>query len=206
MESSPLPQSIDLGATSNFTCRVLNTGKDTATVSELSYYLSSDSISSFNDVLLGTIPINALAGNSSVNLSGDFTITPNVTAGNYYIIYAIDGENQNMETNENNNITFSKIVTTKPLAVEDEPIYSTSFNIFPNPNAGEFKFEMDKIIKAEKVHCILYNTLGLKVDERDLIVKSGYAETFYKVTSAKGVYVIEIELNKKKTFMKVLVQ
>jgi subtilase family serine protease/protocatechuate 3,4-dioxygenase beta subunit len=68
-------------------------------------YLSTDATLSFNDIFITS---ESITSQTPLLADGSYTISrsinlPNVTAGNYYLIFRADGSQQQGETNESNN-------------------------------------------------------------------------------------------------------
>jgi subtilase family serine protease len=82
---------------------IYNSGSNTATVSKVGYYLSTDSIFSQGDQFLGYTGGTSLAGLSGSLRSGSVTI-PSVAAGNYFLLFYADHAYEVQESNENNNV------------------------------------------------------------------------------------------------------
>ncbi|MCC6723578.1 MAG: hypothetical protein IT258_03650 [Saprospiraceae bacterium] len=76
-------------------------------------YISTDQTLSTNDVQDGTIQTgNYAAGFSVQNVAGASTIPASLTAGSYYLIVKIDGDNAIAEGNENNNTVVKSFTVT----------------------------------------------------------------------------------------------
>ena len=84
----------------------------------LNLYLSKDSIFSFDDRIIGKTTYPAYRGNAS-NLNAyikdlNAKIPIDVSAGNYYFIFKVDGDNAINESNENNNLFITPTTISNP--------------------------------------------------------------------------------------------
>ena len=94
-----------------------NNGLSTSPVSEVGYYLSTDTIITTSDYLIGADVINTLLVNDTTNkmITVDITTLNTIPAGTYYGGYIIDNQDNIYELNENDNIScFKNIQITKP--------------------------------------------------------------------------------------------
>ncbi len=111
----------------------LRTDKNVARV-----YLSSDMLLDAADISLDTTIIWPLNGQSSVTKYFDFQI-PQVTSGNYYILFVADPDDQMLETDENNNLQ-ALAFAVGTTAIE-ENLFTRNLEVFPNP--------VDKILNVK---------------------------------------------------------
>lgn len=76
------------------------------------FYLSTDALITTGDIMLdGERAVPALAGNASSTVSTQLTVPLTTPAGTYYVGVIVDGENQQVETNEGNNSSSPSAVT-----------------------------------------------------------------------------------------------
>lgn len=109
-------QSGTAGTAVNVQASIYNNGSSTASVSNVGYYLSADSIFGSGDVLLGSSAGTALQATTSALRQSSLVIPTNIAAGNYYILFKADYNNVVSEVNENNN------VASKPFTVDPTPL------------------------------------------------------------------------------------
>ncbi len=84
-------------------------------------YLSSDAVLDGNDQLLATVnaaDVSPLAGGASYPLQTSVTLS-NVAAGQWYLLLAADAHNQQLETDETNNVLAQAVTVTAPDLVID---------------------------------------------------------------------------------------
>ena len=145
----PLPDLICQNQTSNKTtvvaggtvtvgCEVKNQGTLSAGSSKLRYYLSDDQDYSFGDVpLTAGSDIGALSIGNSQTISGkNLAIPLSTPAGNHYILYYADGNQEVLENNENNNVVSKAIAVTAP-SLPDLIVQNTialPFNVLAGAN------------------------------------------------------------------------
>ena len=108
-----------------------NLGTDMPNSNITAWYLSSDTLLSVSDSLIGTTTI---PGNSSGNYI-DMRIPTNTPLGSYYILIVADSKNNNKEINEANNILAVPIQVTTPATDIRNVIASASASI-TNPGAA----------------------------------------------------------------------
>ncbi len=82
---------------------IKNGGSITTDTFYVSYYLSTDTTKSSNDVYIGHATVNGLNGWSTTTATANCTIPVNITPGNYYIIAVADVTGVIPESNETNN-------------------------------------------------------------------------------------------------------
>ena len=108
---------------------VRNIGTNHSGSVTIAYYASLDAeIDSNNDLLLGTLQVTSIPPFSWRDAGWTGIFPEPIPAGEYYIGWIIDPENQILEFNESNNSAF---ITSKKLVVKDPYIEITS------PNGGE---------------------------------------------------------------------
>jgi subtilase family serine protease len=106
------PATITAGTTITLTDTTKNSGTTPSPAASTSYYLSSDSIWSADDILLASRPVGALTAGATNTGSTSVTIPPSA-AGTVYLIAKADGANVVTESKETNN-TNSKSYTLRP--------------------------------------------------------------------------------------------
>jgi subtilase family serine protease len=94
------------GTTITLNTTITNNGTQTAGYSYVGYYLSTNSIISTADYLVGTdyVPSLAPGASSAESITVDVsTVTPTIPAGTYYVGYLIDHTSRVAESNEGDN-------------------------------------------------------------------------------------------------------
>ncbi len=86
------------------TFNLLNEGNGAAGISTVCFYLSTDNTLGAADVLLGEVESPAIATGGQVALNKDLTIPIGTIAGNYFILFEADCDEDVVESDENNNI------------------------------------------------------------------------------------------------------
>ena len=90
------------GEAFNFGITVENIGNTTSGDASVGIYLSSDSTLDITDHYLGDEDFDPLGTGDSVVISGSATIPVFMDAGNYALLFYVDDEDRNPETDENN--------------------------------------------------------------------------------------------------------
>ena len=90
------------------------------------YYLSTDEIFSNDDILLNSDSSSLGSDDTNNNESAPLIIPASTTAGDYYILFVSDYENNFVETNENDNILASQFTVTEEIKNE---LYITNTSI-----------------------------------------------------------------------------
>ncbi|MEZ4888636.1 MAG: CARDB domain-containing protein [Chitinophagales bacterium] len=112
---SASPTSIAKGSTLTASCTIKNNGTGaTGQTTTLTYYLSSNSTYSSDDVELGTDDVSSLNAGATSSKSKTLTIPSSATTGTKYIIFRADATNAVTESNESNNIGYKQITITNP--------------------------------------------------------------------------------------------
>lgn len=114
------PTTVAVGATMTVTSSVLNNGTGAAGPFTVRYRLSTDTTFDSTDALVGDASISGLAANGTATAS--FTgPCPNVTPGNYNLIWFIDALGEVTESNENDNIFYRTTPITVTAATSSQP-------------------------------------------------------------------------------------
>ncbi|BAY37193.1 peptidase S8/S53 [Nostoc sp. NIES-2111] len=109
-QNAIVPSSATIGNSVQISYQVKNQGTATAGASNTKFYLSQDLNISSNDFYLGIDPVSSILAGNTTQESLTFTVGSNVTPGNYYLIYYVDGDGNVSESNENNN-AFGNLIT-----------------------------------------------------------------------------------------------
>jgi subtilase family serine protease len=109
-----LPTSVTIGSSFQFSYQVKNQGDATAATNYTTFYLSTDSTFSSNDLLLGSDYVSSIGIGGISSESASLTIGSSITAGNYFLLCRADGYGYVTESNENNNIVARAITVTSP--------------------------------------------------------------------------------------------
>ncbi|MEJ1932727.1 CARDB domain-containing protein, partial [Nostoc sp. NIES-2111] len=109
-QNAIVPSSATIGNSVQISYQVKNQGTATAGASNTKFYLSQDLNISSNDFYLGFDPVSSILAGNTTQESLTFTVGSNVTPGNYYLIYYVDGDGNVSESNENNN-AFGNLIT-----------------------------------------------------------------------------------------------
>lgn len=124
IQNPTAPTTANTGSNITLGCTVNNLSSQTAGVSVLKYYLSTDNTYSANDVYLGMNNVAALNANTSATFSLTVPIASNLVASSYYLIYIADANNQVTEYNEANNIGTRTIAINNGTALPDLVVQS----------------------------------------------------------------------------------
>ncbi|MBI1912826.1 MAG: hypothetical protein HYS21_12605 [Deltaproteobacteria bacterium] len=102
-----MPMSAQTGAALALSSTVSNNGTGGSANSWLRFYLSADTVIDSSDMVLGSRLVGSIAGGGSSTGITNLTIPLNTVPGTYYIIGVGDSEDENLESNETNNIGVS---------------------------------------------------------------------------------------------------
>ncbi len=110
---------------------IYNKGNSSLQNKNLGIYLSSDSTFSSSDILLNSfLDISTISANSYLQTTHTVSMPSNIGIGDYYILFYTDNTNLISESNELNNIAFTKITLINPnydlLSINP---YSTSYSV-----------------------------------------------------------------------------
>jgi subtilase family serine protease len=108
------PLSVVAGGSTSASCYIYNLSGATASSSSVGYYLSSDATLDAADQLLGTSLGYTLPVSQYSSRYATLTIPTGTAAGNYYVLFVADHQNQVSESNENNNVATVNLTVTPP--------------------------------------------------------------------------------------------
>ena len=111
---SSIPISANVGSSIQINYQVRNQGSASAGASFTYFYLSPDFNLDSSDRYLGFDSVSGLAAGASSQESATLSIGSNITPGNYYLIYYVDGNGYVIESNENNNAFGAAISISQP--------------------------------------------------------------------------------------------
>ena len=97
-------------------CYIQNSGNSMAAGSTVGYYLSTNQTLDAGDVLLSTIAGATLPASQTAPNQAPLDIPTGTAAGNYYLLFVADPQNDVTETNETNNVAFQPLTVTGPFA------------------------------------------------------------------------------------------
>lgn len=115
----PAGDSFSIGARLNTSFRIYNLGLSATDATEARFVISSNqAIGDADDIVLSTTPIPAIPSGGFIDLTKKLTLPATLTDGNYYIGLEADAFNTVTESNENNNVLFSKSFTVKTICFD----------------------------------------------------------------------------------------
>lgn len=118
-----LSSTIRAGSTVSISYTLQNRGNATASSSQTTYYLSSDTTFDSSDLELGNNYPTSISAGASQSRSDSVTFNGSLSIGSYYFLVVADSTNTNLESNETNNISSKALQITKPdLVVESSSI------------------------------------------------------------------------------------
>lgn len=121
---------ISPGAELGTNCRVFNSGSAGASNFRLGYYLSADTLLDGGDSLLAYTYGSVSGHLASVVFNDSLVIPATVSEGQYYVLYAVDDDDQFQEINETDNISNALFsVTTTGI----QTLSSETLLLYPNP-------------------------------------------------------------------------
>jgi len=109
VSSFTVPAEVAAGGTIAVTDTVTNVGGSASPGSSTTFYLSTNSSLSAEDVLLGSRVVPALAAGAANAGSKDLTIPSTTVTGSYHVIAMADGNDAILETSEANNTSWRSI-------------------------------------------------------------------------------------------------
>lgn len=87
-----------------------------------------------------------------------------------------------------------------PAEFQDPIRVEISIKVFPNPStSGEFALEFAELTKSDKTDIIIYNLIGKKVYQKQILDKEGPHQEFLHLGHmAKGIYMLQVIQGEKK--------
>lgn len=101
--------SVAAGNSFNASSYIANQGNSAAASSNVGYYLSSNTTLDANDQLLGNSTGGSLAAGGYSSRYATLTVPAGTAAGQYYVLFVADYQNQVTETNEANNVSSASL-------------------------------------------------------------------------------------------------
>jgi subtilase family serine protease len=106
------------GGTFSTSSFIANQGSTPAGSSHVSYYLSVNNTLDPSDISLGNSYGYYLTSGNSEQRSATLTLPASATAGNYYLLFVADFNNEVSETNESNNVRSVAVTVTSPNSID----------------------------------------------------------------------------------------
>ena len=86
---------------------------------------------------------------------------------------------------------------------QDELVLNEYFELYPNPNNGEFYFNLPEKYLGESIKIIIYNSFSKLISEINSLIND---KNQLKLELSPGVYFVEIQLENKIFNRKIIVQ
>lgn len=106
------PATVSPGDLISSSCDVSNIGTVTSGSCSLKYFLSQDITWDVSDTYLSSDDIDTLQGGATSLQNKSLTIPGTTSAGTYYILFFVDADDEVIEENENNNVSYSQLTVT----------------------------------------------------------------------------------------------
>ena len=192
-EAEVEPASAEPGATVETDVSVQNTGSSQAGATRVGIYLSSDNALSNGDELLGTVALDAIDADGDSDGEADVTV-PDVTPGDYFLLFVVDDQNDVTESRESNNtraVAFEVLMSTAGEGIADAGLRLDA--AAPNPVAGAARvaFALDAAGPARlTVVDLLGRTVAVLADGPH--ATGEHAASLDASALAPGVYVLRL--------------
>ena len=193
---------------------IQNTGKDIASLSFTSFYISNDAVYSKDDKFLHSIAKQSLDGKNTMLINLTFNVLDLQPGTTYYLIIYTDNRNDDVnynnlisETNESNNISATAFVTDQITPVLLGNSFDEKFSVSPNPATNSFDIDVKLMKSLASVNFYLYNSMGQVVWS-----KSGISNTSAKSitvpteTLPAGMYTLKVGNNNGWKEEKIVIQ
>jgi subtilase family serine protease len=120
--STPIANSqANTGSSISITSNGQNNSSIVASSVKMSFFLSTNSILDNGDYLLDAQSKGVLSGGQYHSFKSTVVIPKQISSGIYYILAVVDYDNVVIESNENNNLSFTTISITKSISDKKEP-------------------------------------------------------------------------------------
>jgi len=167
----------------------------TATETNNDYFTIERSLDGIHYTVLGTIPSQAINGNSISELTYNFN-DPNTSPGTYY--YRLK------QTDFNDNSEYSGV---QEVTISGSTLFS--FDIAPNPNNGkQLTLYITDPMSNQTITMTVYDVLGKEILTQNFTtVQSGNSSfpVYFQKTLSAGVYIVTISANNHPTLSKRLI-
>lgn len=197
---------IAAGGSVTLSCDITNTGGTSAASSDVSYYLSVDTVWGPADVLLGTSTGGALAALATSPRSLGVVIPSSTASGAYYVLYYADGTLQVSESDEANNVEWLAITVTSAVGIVNASAPEQPVSVYPNPSTGKFDVSFYNS-ESGQVTMSIYNNLGQVISAREIQAGQGISIIPVDLSEAdKGIYLVRISAGGRETTTRVIIQ
>ena len=128
------PNALNVGQTFYASAEIENLGNVPTNPSLLKYYLSDNfTLEVSSDILLGETVVPSINANGIFYIINEPVLIPEtIEAGDYYILFSVDTENEIAETNEDNNLLY-EYLTALPETIKVVDLVVMSININSSP-------------------------------------------------------------------------
>ncbi|ALD20072.1 hypothetical protein AM218_01030 [Hymenobacter sp. DG25A] len=175
---------------------VYNYGNITSAATSVGFYLSKNATYDGTDVLLSNTTLPSITGTSSYynygSVSSTVTVPTSTTVGSYFILMVADNKNSITESNEQNNVTYTRITVVQPtvdLYISDAGLSRYSVAAGSNFTAGFYVANQGNT-SASTSNAQVYLSSNSTFDSNDVLLVTstggalaGYASS-YRNTSA----------------------
>jgi len=192
---------IRIGNTTNTSCDVFNLGNTASLNSTLKLYLSSNNSYNAADELLNEAMVYPISVLASQTVEKEVTIPASANEGNWYILFIADGNNDMIESNENNNLAYKQINVISPLGISTGAI-TPYFRVNPNPSNGIFHLRFENY--PDKMILKVKNILGQIIFQSNLDTNTNMPFTVDLSSRPDGIYFIEINSNIKSEVQQII--
>ncbi|MBO2012402.1 CARDB domain-containing protein [Hymenobacter negativus] len=175
------PLSVVAGGSTSASCYIYNLSGATASSSSVGFYLSTDAVLDATDQLLGSAIGYALPVSQSSSRYANLTVPVGTAAGNYYVLFVADYQNQVSESNENNNVATVNLTVTPPsidLTIQQATV--TPQNIAPGtPLSMSCYIDNQGNAMANSSSVGFYFSTDATLDAADQLLTSQYGAALY---------------------------
>ena len=181
------------GGVTNTSCDIMNQGYGNSTSCNLKYYISLNNTYGTGDIELGSVVVAALGTGQSVEKIHSLTIPGSISAGDWYIRFYIDPENQVAESNDNNNIGYLQIIIQNnipdliiqnneisPLTVEPGDQLNVNYEVKNQGNGASSSTSINYFLSSDNIYDYSDTELGdhalAGLDVGEITVVNDYVE------------------------------
>lgn len=192
------------GTNFRVTITISNGGNTTASPVKVSLFLSKDETLDDSDLKLFDESTRLLGAKGTIQLSSGFTLQPNFTPGQYFLIGKVDPDGVVAESDESNNQFVKSVIVTSTTGTDDI-LLSKDLHIYPNPATGFINIDFNGRV-TDKTEIEIFNGTGTRV-YYEKIVPNGSLQLIIPVNQFdRGFYTLRMRNDGNVFYKKIVFQ
>ncbi|MBD2680677.1 MULTISPECIES: CARDB domain-containing protein [Nostoc] len=171
--------------------QVKNQGAGSAGYNETKFYLSTNTTLSNDDIYLGYDFFSPIATGAYSAITSTINISDSIAAGNYYLLYQADGNNDIAESNESNNIVAKAIAIKKADLIIQNAVNPTTASTGGNIQIS-YQVKNQGAGNAGYSYTKLYLSKDQILSNEDMLLNSEYTSSIASGSYSSETFSIQI--------------